>query len=50
MLHVADRHLDDLRLFDSTSALLQVLGWYESAEVGQTVVHAVSSTFLDDPV
>jgi len=48
MLHMADRHLDDLRFLDPTSTLLQVLRWYEPAQVGQTVVHAISSTFLDD--
>lgn len=50
MLHVADRHLDDLRLFDSTSALLQVLRRYEPAKIGQAVVHAISPALLDDPV
>jgi hypothetical protein len=50
MLHMADRHLDDLRFFDPTSTLLQVFRWYKPAQIGQTVVHAISSTFLDDPM
>lgn len=50
MLHVTDRHFDDLRLFDSAPTLLQVFRRYESAEVGQAVVHTISSALLDDPV
>lgn len=50
MLHVADRHLDDLRLFDSAPTLLQVIRRYESAEIGQAVVHTISSPLLDDSV
>jgi len=50
MLHMADRHLDDLRFFDPTSTLLQVLRRYEPTQVGQTIVHAISSTLLDDPM
>lgn len=50
MLHVTDRHLDDLRLFDSAPALLQVFRRDESAEVGQAIVHAISSPLLDNPM
>lgn len=50
MLHVANGHLDDLGLLHSSSTFLQVLGRYEPAQIGQAVVHTVSSAFLDDPV
>lgn len=50
MLHVADRHLDDLCLFDSASTLLQIFCRYESTEISQTIVHAISSTLLNDPM
>lgn len=50
MLHVTDRHLDDLRFLDSASALLQILDWYKSTEISQTVVHTISPALLDDPV
>lgn len=50
MLHVADRHLDDLRLFDSAPTLLQVFRRYKSAEIGQAIVHAISSALLNDPM
>ena len=50
VLHVLDGHLDDLRLLDAAAALLQVLGGYEPGEVGQAVVHPVSSPLFDDPM
>jgi len=50
MLHVADRHLNDLRLFDSAPTFLQVFRRYKSAEIGQAIVHTISSALLDYPV
>ena len=47
VLHVADGHLDDFGLLDAAPAFLQVLGGYESAEVGQTVVHAIPPALFD---
>lgn len=47
---MANGHLDDLRLLDPASAFLQVLGRYEPTEIGQAIVHAVSSSLLDDPM
>ena len=50
VLHVSDRHLNDLGLFNSASALLQVGRWDEAAEVGQAVVHPVPASLFNDPV
>merc|ERR1719458_342906 len=50
VLHVPDGHLDDFRLLDSASTLLQVGGGDEATEVCQAVVHPVSASFLNDPV
>ena len=50
VLHVPDGHLDDLRLLDSASTLLQVGGGDEATEVCQAVVHPVSASLLNDPV
>ena len=50
VLHVSDRHLNDLGLLNSASALLQVGRWDEAAEVGQAVVHPVPASLFNDPV
>ena len=47
---VLDGHLDDPRLLDPAAALLEVGGRDESAEVRQTVVHAVAAALLYDSV
>lgn len=50
MLHVTNGHLDYLGLLDPAPALLQIIRWNQSAEVGQAVVHAISPALLYDPV
>lgn len=50
MLHVPNCHLDNFCLLYSSSTLLQILGRYQSAQIGQTIIHAISSPFLDDPM
>ena len=50
VLQPLDGHLDDLGLFHTPPALLHVMGRDQLAQVRQTVVHAVPSTLLDDPV
>ena len=50
MLHVLDGHFNDLRLLDASSALLEIVGGDEAAEVRQAVVHAVPPPLLDDAV
>ena len=50
MLHVLDRHLDDLCLLDAAPALLEVAGGDQAAQVCQAVVHPVTPPLLDDPV
>lgn len=50
VFHVFDSHLNDLGLFNAATAFLQVRGGDESGQVGQTIVHPIPTTFLDDPV
>lgn len=45
-----NRHLDDFRLFDATAPFLHVRGGQQTGEVGQTVVHPVTPSLLDDSV
>ena len=41
-------HLDDLRLFDASLTVLEVVDGYELTQVGETVVHPIASSLLDD--
>lgn len=50
IFQVLDGHFDDFGLLDATSFALQVMCRNELAEIGQTIVHPVSSALLDDPV
>lgn len=50
VLHVLDGHLYDLCLLYSSASLLHVSLRNQFAQVGQTIVHPISATLLDDPV
>lgn len=50
VFHMTYRHLDDLGFLDSAATLLQVFRGYQSAQIGKTIVHAISSALLDDPM
>lgn len=50
VFHMTYGHLDDLGFLDSAATLLQVFRGYQSAQIGKTIVHAISSALLDDPM
>lgn len=50
VFHMTNRHLDDLGLLHSAAALFQIFRGNQPAEIGETIVHAISSSFLYDPV
>lgn len=50
MLHMPNSHFDNFCLLYSSSTLLQIFGRYQSAQIGQTIIHTISSSFLDDPM
>ena len=48
--NVLDGHLNDFSFLDSSAAFFQVRRRDETRQVGQTAVHPVAPTFLDQPV
>lgn len=46
--HMLDRHFNNFRFLDPPSAFLQVFGRNQSRKISQTVIHTISSSFLDD--
>lgn len=50
MLHVFDSHFNYFRLFNPATTLLHVDSWKKTGQIGQTVVHAITASFLDDAV
>lgn len=50
VFHMTYGHLDDLGFLDSAATLLQVFRGYQPAQIGETIVHSISSPLLDDPM
>lgn len=50
VFHMTYGHLDDLGFLDSAATLLQVFRGYQPAQIGETIVHSISSALLDDPM